>query len=178
MSEAAAPYNIDEPKANPEERKVPQVRIELEILWDSIQGVDEPSDISNVLMTYSGYLVYLQELEKNMLPMITDAKDLYRNALEDVKTLEDKEALRLNDNGVSMVRAEKLARLKMFEVQEGRTTSIMDDIRALLIARNRYEDEYTDLKGFRVVVQEQMMTLRQKLKMLMEEYKEKPHVRG
>jgi hypothetical protein len=41
-------------------------------------------------------------------------------------------------------------------------------------ARNRYEDEYTDLRGFRSVVEACKMTLHQKVKALGDEYRSKP----
>lgn len=171
MSEAAAPYNID-PQTESEERKVPQVRIELEILWDSIQGVEEPNIILEALEQYSGFMVHLQWLEQQLLPLITDLKARIEECKELASSTEKSDALRLNadPNGLPMGKAEKMAFLNCAELRKS--------VREAVAMRNRYEDEYTDLKGFRVVVQEQMMTLRQKLKMLMEEYKEKPHVRS
>lgn len=170
MPEAAALYYIDPQTDLQEERKVPQVRIELEILWDSIQGVDEPSAISEALVMYSGFMSHLQFLEQNLAPLITNLKAAIEEYKELASSEEKKDALRLNADGVPMGKAEKIAFLNCADLRKS--------VREAVAMRNRYEDEYTDLKGFRVVVQEQMMTLRQKLKMLMEEYKEKPHVRS
>lgn len=162
MSEQQAHYGI--------ERKVPQVRTDLETLWDSIQGVEEPNLILEALEQYSGFMVHLQWLEQQMLPLITDLRGRIEECKEMASSEEKKEALRLNAAGEPMGKAEKLAFLNCADLRAA--------VREAAKMRNRYDDEYTDLKGFRRVVEEQMMTLRQKLKMLMEEYKEKPHVRS
>lgn len=170
MSEQQAHYGI--------ERKVPQVRTDLETLWDSIQGVEEPNLILEALQRYSGFLSHLQFLEQQLLPLISNIKRDYNSASDAVKSYEDFRALQLNDSGVAMNRAEKIARLESFQEDPKTGKSLRGLLSERLHGKHQLEDEYTDLKGFRRVVEEQMMTLRQKLKMLMEEYKEKPHVRS
>ena len=149
------------------ERKVPQVRIELENLMEQSVGVDDIDSLLGILEEMGQYLIHLQWLEQQLLPLITDAKAKYNNANEDIKVSEDREVIRLNNSGVAINRAEKEARISHAEVR-----NIMNKFQE---ARNRYEDEYTDLRGFRSVVEACKMTLHQKVKAMGDEYRSKPY---
>lgn len=148
------------------DREVSHVRSELEALMQAVVGSEDPDSLIGAAEEIGQYLIFLQWKEQQLLPLISDARAKYNNALEEVRQQEDREALRLNDNGVAMNRAEKMARLEMADMRE--------QLNAFQEARNRYEDEYTDLKGFRNVVQECKMTLHQKVKMLHSEYRQTP----
>ena len=148
------------------ERKVPQVRIELENLMEQSQGVDDIDSLLGILEEMGQQLIHLQWLEQQILPLITDAKAKYNNANEEIKVSEDREVIRLNDSGVAINRAEKEARLSHSEMRK--------TLNKFQEARNRYEDEYTDLRGFRSVVEACKMTLHQKVKAMGDEYRSKP----
>ena len=142
------------------------MRSELERLMEDAVGVEDADSLIGVAEEMGQYLIFLQWKEQQLLPLISDARAKFNNAQEIVRQEEDREALRLNNSGVAMNRAEKMARLAMSDMRE--------QLNAFQEARNRYEDEYTDLKGFRNVVQECKMTIHQKIKMLYSEYKATP----
>jgi len=148
------------------DREVSHVRSELERLMEDAVGVEDADSLIGVAEEMGQYLIFLQWKEQQLLPLISDARAKYNNALEIVRQEEDREALRLNNSGIAMNRADKMARLAMSGMRE--------QLNAIHEARNRYEDEYTDLKGFRNVVQECKMTVHQKIKMLYSEYKATP----
>lgn len=149
------------------EKKVPQVRIELESLMEQARGVDDIDCLLGVVEEMGQYLIHLQWLEQQQLPLITEARARYNTAMEELKVSEDREAIRLNDDGIAMNRAVVEARLAHSEMRKS--------LNAFQQARNRYEDEYTDLKGFRSVVEACKMTLHQKIKALMDEYRGNPY---
>ena len=148
------------------DKHVSHVRAELESLMEVVVGLEDPDSLIGAVEEMGQYLIFLQWKEQQLLPLISDARARYNNAQEIVRQEEDREALRLNNSGVAMNRAEKMARLAMSDMRE--------QLNAFQEARNRYEDEYTDLKGFRNVVQECKMTIHQKVKMLYSEYKQTP----
>ena len=142
------------------------MRSELEALMDAIVGMEDPDSLIGAAEEMGQYLIFLQWKEQQLLPLISDARAKYNLAKEEISVLEDREALRLNDSGVAMGRAEKMAHLTMSEMRA--------QLNTFQKARNRYEDEYTDLKGFREIVRECKMTVHQKVKMLTEHYRQSP----
>lgn len=154
-----------EPKYAPD-RDVSHVRSELEALMEAIVRMEDPDSLIGAAEEMGQYLIFLQWKEQQLLPLISDARAKYNNALEIVRQEEDREALRLNGSGTAMNRAEKMARLTMADMRA--------QLNAFQEARNRYEDEYTDLKGFRETVRECKMTIHQKVKMLTGEYRQTP----
>ena len=149
------------------EKKVPQVRVELESLMEQARGIEDIDSLVGIVEEIGQYLIHLQWLEQQLLPLITEARARYNNAMEAMRVSEDREAVRLNNDGVAMNRAVIESRLAHSEMRKS--------LNAFQQARNRYEDEYTDLKGFRSVVEACKMTLHQKIKALMDEYRGKPY---
>lgn len=150
---------------------LPQVRTireEIKALWAEVESSNDIGYLIDIVQQYAGYLTYLQEEEQSILPFITNAKTHIEICAEIVKVEEAREALRLNNNeSVPMGKADKLATIS--------TRKLREELRLARKARNEYEDLYTDLRGFRTVVEGQKMTIHQKIKNLMEEYKHSPH---
>jgi len=149
---------------------LPQVRTireEIKSLWVEVENSNDIGFLIEIVQQYSGYLTYLQEEEQSILPLITDAKSHLENCTDDLKMQEAREAVRLNESGIPMGKADKLAAIA--------TENIRKQLTLARKARNKYEDLYTDLRGFRTVVEGQKMTIHQKIKNLMEEYKHSPH---
>ena len=149
------------------ERKVPQVRTELERLMQSAEGVEDIDSLLGIVHETGQQLIHLQWLEQQMLPLITDAKSKFNEAKEALSVSEDREALGLINTGTSIGKAEKMARLSHSEHRKS--------LNKIQEARNRYEDEHRDLRGFRDVVEGCKMTLHQKIKSLMDEYRSTPY---
>lgn len=148
-------------------KQVDTIRAELEQLMEDALVLEDIDSLLGIAQEMGQYLIHLQWKEQQLLPLITDAKARYNIAQEEVRVAEDREALRLNDAGIAMNRADKMARIAMSEIRS--------QLNAFQEARNRYEDEHADLRGFRTVVEACKMTLHQKIKSLMSEYRATPY---
>jgi hypothetical protein len=149
------------------DKQVDDVRSELERLMEDAVVLEDTDSLIGVSQEMNTYLIFLQWKEPKLLALITEARARYNEMQEIVRNEEDREAIRLNNAGTPMGRAEKLARLGMAEMRK--------KLNEMQETRNRYEDEYADLKGFRAVVESCHMTMRQKIKLLTSEYKGTPH---
>jgi|APGre2960657404_1045060.scaffolds.fasta_scaffold15709_4 hypothetical protein len=148
--------------------QVRTIREEIKNLWVEVENSNDIGFLIEIVQQYSGYLTYLQEEEQSILPFITSSKTHIEICSEIVKVEEAREALRLNNKeGIPMGKADKLAAIA--------TRKLREELTLARKARNEYEDLYTDLRGFRTVVEGQKMTIHQKIKNLMEEYKHSPH---
>ena len=156
------------------DREVSHVRSELERLMEDAVGVEDADSLIGVAEEMGQYLIFLQEKEKNLLPVISSARVAYSSMLDMIKTYEDSRAIDLNNNGFPMNRAEKMARLETSVSGKDGEKPLRERLNEVLENRLRLEDEYTDLKGFRNVVEACKMTVHQKVKMLYSEYKATP----
>ena len=161
---------------------VSEVRDQLERLMKDAIVLEDIDSLLGVSNEMNGYLIFLQQKETMLLALITEARARFNETQEIIRTAEDREAIRLNDAGYAMGRAEKMARISMSETRMGKKIIAADGsyhyeggLNGFQKDRNRYEDEYTDLKGFRAVVESCLMTMRQKIKILTSEYKGTPY---
>lgn len=165
---------VEETAIHTPDREVSHVRAELERLMEDVIGFEDAESLLGAAEEMGQYLVFLQEKEKKMLPLISSARVAYGSMLDMIKTYEDSRAIDLNNNGVPMNRAEKMARLETSVIGKDGEKPLRERLNKVFENRLRLEDEHADLRGFRNVVEACKMTIHQTVKLICNEYRQTP----
>jgi hypothetical protein len=152
------------------ESAVPSIRKDVKEICRNSEHSQDISFLLDCATQLSEYLFYIQEQESGMNVLVTDARQLINATKESIKTSEYETAIRLNSpagGSIAMGKAEKMAYLQSAPLREKLT--------ACEKAYSECDKDYKDVKGFKIAVQEYLMTIRQRVKNLQIEAGVYPH---